>query len=95
MLKSKDIILFSLIVVLTIGLVLISSWTDEIVLFDHLSKAINKQILYQAITLFGTTIFLFLLWRTKRTVFREYFRKGDISAEIVTRTDSWYKTETR
>lgn len=83
MFKSKDIILLLLIVGLTIALVLVSSWTNGVVIFDNLSKTINKQIIYQTITLFGTTIFLFILWWAKRAEFQEYFRKGNISAEIL------------
>ncbi len=80
--KLKKIALISLIILLTISLVFVSSWTNGIVIFDGLSKAINKQILYQSGTLLGTIIFLLLLWLTKRTTFQEYFRKGNISAEI-------------
>lgn len=83
MFKTKDIILLLLIIILTLALVLVSSWTNKIVIFDNLSKTINKQILYQSITLFGTIIFLFILWWTKKTKFQEYFRKGNISADIL------------
>ena len=82
-LKSKDIILLLLIIIFTITLVLVSSLTNGIVIFDNLSKAINKQILYQTITLLGTGVFLFVLWWFKRPEFHEYFRKGDISAKII------------
>lgn len=82
MFNLKSIALLSLIIALTISLVFASSWTNGIVIFDDLSKAINKQILYQSTTLLGTLIFLFVLWLTKRTIFQEYFRKGNISAEI-------------
>ena len=82
MFKLKSIGLISLIIALTITLVFVSSWASGIVIFNNLSKAINKQILYQSTTLLGTIIFLLLLWLTKRTTFEEYFRKGNISAEI-------------
>lgn len=86
MLKSKNIILLLLIVFLTISLVLLSNWTNGIVIFDNLSKTINKQIVYQTITLLGTIIFLFLLRWAKRTEFQEFFRKGNISAMILPET---------
>ena len=82
MFNLKSIAQLSLIIALTISLVFASSCTNGIVIFDGLSKAINKQILYQSGTLLGTIIFLLLLWLTKRTTFQEYFRKGNISAEI-------------
>ncbi len=80
--KLKSIALLSLIITLTISFVFVSIWTNGIVIFDDLSKAINKQILYQSATLLGTIIFLLVLWLTKRTTFQKYFRKGNISAEI-------------
>jgi len=83
MFKLKDIILLLSIVTLTAALVFVSSWTNGIVIFDNLSKSINKQIMYQTTTLFGTIIFLFILWRVKRNNFEKYFRKGNISAEIL------------
>ena len=83
MIKSKDILLLLLIVILTIALVFVSNWTNGIVIFDNLSNAINKQIVYQTITLFGTSLFLFVLWWFKRSEFLEYFRKGNIFAKII------------
>ncbi|MCH2235646.1 MAG: CPBP family intramembrane metalloprotease [Crocinitomicaceae bacterium] len=81
--KPKNIVLFLLIITLTISLVFVSSWTNGIVIFDDLSDSINKQILYQSITLFGTIIFLLILRLAKRTEFQAYFRKGKISADIL------------
>lgn len=86
MFKSKNIILLFLIAFLTISLVILSNWTNGIVIFDSLSKTINKQIVYQTITLFGTIIFLFLLRWAKRTEFQEFFQKGNISAKILPET---------
>lgn len=83
MIKPKDILLFLLIVVLTISLVFVGSWSGGIVIFESLSESINKQIVYQAITLSGAIIFLFILWRFKRTEFQEHFRKGNIAADIL------------
>lgn len=83
MFKIKDILLLLLIIVLTISLVLISSWTNGIVIIRNLSETINKQILYQLITLFIAIIFLLVLWLTKKEEFQRYFRKGNISANIL------------
>ena len=99
MFKIKDIVLLLLIIVLTISLVLISSWTNGIEIIRNLSETINKQILYQLITLFITTIFLFVLWLTKKEKFQKYFRKGNISANILSEpmigikpkpTENWF-----
>lgn len=83
MVKLKDILLLLLIFILTIGLVLVSNWTNGMVIFDNLPKTINKQIIYQAITLSGTSIFLFILWCFKKPEFIGYFKKGNISADII------------
>jgi membrane protease YdiL (CAAX protease family) len=83
MFKLKEFILLILIIALTLALVFVSSWTNGVVIFGNLSESINKQILYQSITLTGTIIFLFILWWAKRRNFREYFRKGNISAEVL------------
>ncbi len=83
MVKTNDIVLLILIIVLTVSLLLVSSWTNGIVIFDNLSQPINKQILHQSITTLGAIIFLFVLWLTKKTVFREYFRRGNLSANIL------------
>lgn len=83
MIRTKEIILLTFIVVLTISLVIVSDWTNGFVIFDNLSNSINKQILYQSITLFGTIIFLLILRLVKRTKFQAYFRKGNISADIL------------
>ena len=83
MFKLKESILLTLIVALTIALVFVSGWTNGIVIFDNLPESINKQILFQTTTLIGTTIFLFILWWTKRRNFQEFFRKGNISAEVL------------
>ena len=83
MFNLKSTALISLIIALTISLVFVSHWTNGIVIFDGFSSTINKQILYQSITLFMTMVFLFVLWLTKRKTFQEYFRKGNLSADIL------------
>ena len=83
MYKSKSISLLILIITLTISLVFLSHWAKEIILFENLPKKINSQIFYQSISVFGTIIFLFILRHTKKTTFKEYFQKGNVSAEIL------------
>lgn len=82
MIKAKEIILSVLIVLLTASLVILSNGTNNIMLFENLSQPINKHIFYQSVGLIITFLFLFILWITNKEVFRTYFRKGDISAEI-------------
>ena len=79
----KSIVLLAIIIAFTIALIFISQWANGIVIFEGLSTTINKQILYQSITLLGTMVFLFALWLTKRNTFQAYFRKGNLSADIL------------
>ena len=80
---AKSIVLLAIIIAFTIALVFVSKWTNGIVIFEGLSTKINKQILYQSITLLGTMVFLFALWLTKKNTFKAYFRKGNLSADIL------------
>jgi uncharacterized protein len=82
MFRTKNITLLLLIIALTIALVLLSSGTNGIIIFNNLSETINKQIIYQSITFFGAIVFLFVLWLTKKKEFQEFFRIGNISADI-------------
>ena len=79
----KSIVLLAVIIAFTIALVFISHWANGIVIFEGLSITINKQIVYQSITLLGTMVFLFALWLTKKNTFKAYFRKGNLSADIL------------
>ena len=79
----KSIVLLAVIIAFTISLVFVSHWVNGIVIFEGLSTKINKQILYQSITLLGTMVFLFALWLTKKNTFKAYFRKGNLSADIL------------
>jgi len=83
MFKPKEILLLLFIIVLTALLPIISSWATGIIIFDNLSKVINKQIVYQSITFFIAIVFLLVLRWTKKTEFQLHFRKGNISAAIV------------
>lgn len=80
--KPKDAMLLLFILLLTVTLIFLSNWTPHIVVFEPLSKPINKQIVYQSITLCGAVIFLLILRRAKQAEFQTYFRKGEIAADI-------------
>ncbi|HPW66849.1 MAG TPA: CPBP family intramembrane metalloprotease [Salinivirgaceae bacterium] len=82
MLKLKDILLLLLIVGLTASFLFIGKWTAGITVFENLSPLTNHQIVYQGVTLLIAVLLLLILWGVKRTEFRTFFRKGNISAEI-------------
>lgn len=99
MLKPKDIFLLLVVIALTFALVPIGIWANGVVIFDNLPQVINKQIAYQSVTLLATILFLLFLWGVKRKQFREYFKKGNVSAEILPEpivginpkpTENWY-----
>lgn len=99
MLKPKDIFLLLVVIALTFALVPIGIWANGVVIFDNLPQVINKQIAYQSVTLLATILFLLFLWGVKRKQFRGYFKKGNVSAEILPEpivginpkpTENWY-----
>lgn len=81
--KGKAIILMLIIIVLTAALPILSYLTNNIIIFNGLSNAINKQIAYQSFTLAIAVVFICLLSITRDKSFRTYFRKGNISASIL------------
>ena len=81
--KFKEISLFLMIILCTIGLAVLSYIIDGIILFEGLSQSINKQMVYQPATLGITIVFLLLLYATKKDVFLTYFKKGHLSAKII------------
>jgi uncharacterized protein len=81
--KRNSYLLLILVVLATLGLLVTAYLTKDVVLFDTLSKPINKHIAYQAITLLGTFLFLLLLKVVKKEVFSSYFRKGDTAAFVI------------
>ena len=79
----KESILFSIIILCTIGLAIFSYMANGFILFEAVSQSINKQIVYQSTTLLVTFLFLSILYFTKRDTFLTYFKKGNLSAEVV------------
>lgn len=97
--KTKSILLLALILALTAALPLLSQWANGKIIFETLSVAVNKQIVYQSVTLLMTLLFLFALSLFRKAEFRTYFRKGNISAPIIPEpivgikpksTENWY-----
>lgn len=82
MMKSKEIILLILIVLLTASLLFVGSLTTGVIIFENLSPLTNHQIIYQGVTLLIAILLLLVLWAVKRTEFQTHFRKGNISAKI-------------
>ena len=81
--KLKDIILLIIIVALTASFLFIGKWTTGIIIFDNLSPLTNHQIIYQGITLLIAFALLLVLWGLKREEFKTYFKKGNVSAKII------------
>lgn len=81
--KIKESILFLIIILCTVGLAVLSYIANGIIFFKAVSQSINKQIVYQSATLFITFLFLCILYFTKKETFLTYFKKGNLSAEII------------
>lgn len=82
MISTKEILILTAVVVLTIALALFSYFTNGIIVIESLSSTINHQIVYQSITLLAALLFVLVLWSTKTNSFQKYFRKGNIRAKI-------------
>lgn len=82
MISTKEILILTAVVVLTIALALFSYITNGIIVIESLSSTINHQIVYQSITLLASLLFVLVLWSTKTNSFQKYFRKGNIRAKI-------------
>lgn len=82
MISTKEILILTAVVVLTVALALFSYFTNGIIVIESLSSTINHQIVYQSITLLAALLFVLVLWSTKTNSFQKYFRKGNIRAKI-------------
>ncbi len=79
----KNYLLLLLIIAFTVALPLLSEMATGMVVFDNLPKIINKQLIYQSLTLLSTIAFLGILRFCKPTVFQIYFKKGKVTAPII------------
>tara|TARA_R100001369_G_scaffold35799_1_gene61126 strand:+ start:111 stop:818 length:708 start_codon:yes stop_codon:yes gene_type:complete len=80
--KTKEYILISIIVLLTIALPIIGYWSSSFEFSKDFSSAVNRQLAYQSSTLILTIVFLVILWKFKSKEFIKYFKKGNITAMI-------------
>jgi hypothetical protein len=79
---SKECILISIIILITIALPIISYWSASIELSKNISVLVNRQLIYQSSTFILAVVFLFVLWKLKTKEFVQYFKKGNIAATI-------------
>ena len=85
--KTRNTILLSLIVLFSISLLIIGKWAASIQLFNSLPLLINRNIVYQAVTLVLALILLIILRFFRKLEFDEHFRKGNISDPI--KPETW------
>jgi hypothetical protein len=74
--KTKSLLLLSIIILISTSLLFIGKWAETVILFDTLPLIINK-------TLILTFFILLFLCLNRRHEFSVHFRKGDISAQFV------------
>ena len=79
----KHLLILLLAIALTITLPVLSSLASGTVFFEHLPTAINKQILYQPVTLLIAFAFLAILRIFAPDTFKTFFKKGDIAASVI------------
>jgi hypothetical protein len=61
---------------------MVGKGVEGITVFSSLPRAVNRQLLYQSLTLLISLGFLLLLRSRRPTVFNAYFQKGNIAAAI-------------
>jgi membrane protease YdiL (CAAX protease family) len=81
--KPKNYLLLLLTIALSVSLIFIGNLAWTVVLNNSLPAIINKNIIYQSVTLLLTVLFLIVLRFSRKEVFTTYFRKGEISAPIL------------
>lgn len=81
--KPKNYLLLLLTIALSVSLIFIGNLAGTVVLNNSLPAIINKNIIYQSVTLLLTVLFLIVLRFSRKEVFTTYFRKGEISAPIL------------
>lgn len=81
--KTKSLLLLSIIILISTSLLFIGKWAETVILFDTLPLMINKNIAYQSVTLVLVFFFLFFLRLNRRHEFYAHFRKGNISSPFL------------
>lgn len=85
--KTKSLLSLSIIISTSVSLLFIGKWAETVILFDKLPLIINKNIVYQSVTLVLVFCILLFLRLNRRLEFSEHFRKGNISAPF--RPEPW------
>lgn len=76
----KNGVLLLLVIALTASLPLLGIWASGVEWNENWNPLINRQIIYQSITLGITIVFLFVLRFSRKGVFLAHFQKGNIRA---------------
>lgn len=84
--KPKSYILFLLVIAVSASLLFIGKWSEAVFLLNSLPAIINKNLIYQPITLLLTFLLLIIFRYSRKEVFTAHFRKGEISATILPET---------
>lgn len=74
--------LLLLTVAFTAALPLLSHSLPDYQILEKMPQVVNRQFVYQGISLLGTLVFLFMLNRRRPRQFQQYFRKGNLKAKI-------------
>ncbi len=81
--KSTTPWLLLVTVAFTAALPLLSHSLPDYQILARMPQAVNRQFVYQGISLFGTLVFLFILHKSRPNQFQQYFQKGNLKAKIL------------
>lgn len=80
--KASQAWLLLLIIAFTAALPLLSHSLPNLQVLKRMPAAVNRQLVYQSVSLLGTLVFLVVLNRSRPDQFWQYFRIGKLKAKI-------------
>ncbi len=80
--KSSTCWLFLVTVAFTAALPILYHSLPDHQILARMPQAVNRQLLYQGFSLFGTFVFLFILNKSRPSQLQQYFQKGSLKAKI-------------
>lgn len=80
--KTKNLLLLTVVIFFSISLLFLGKWAETVRLFDSLPQLINKNIVYQSTSLLLAVFLLAILRFSRKPEFIEHFKKGNTAAHI-------------
>lgn len=80
--KTPHIVILLLTVLFTVALPFMSLWASSAGVGLDFPEPVSKQIVYQSVTLGLTLLFLWVVRCLRKDIFKRYFQKGRVNAQI-------------